>query len=75
VKLFLDQSSSSGKECSGFPEMCTTKYKIKDNNIRFEVLTAVIMKSSDLWNITPCGPLIVRRRFGGNIASICKVEE
>jgi hypothetical protein len=31
----------------------------------FEVLTAVLMKSSVLWGITPCSPLKVNRRFGG----------
>jgi hypothetical protein len=31
----------------------------------FEVLTAVVMKSSVFWDITPCNPLSVNRRFGG----------
>jgi hypothetical protein len=30
-----------------------------------EVLTAVVMKSSVFWDITPCGPLKVNRRLGG----------
>jgi hypothetical protein len=29
-----------------------------------EVLTAVVMKSSAFWDITPCSPLRVNRRFG-----------
>jgi hypothetical protein len=33
----------------------------------FEVLTAVVMKSSILWDITPCSPLRVNRRFGGEM--------
>jgi hypothetical protein len=33
--------------------------------IGFEVLTAVIMKSTIFWDITPCSPLKVNRRFGG----------
>jgi hypothetical protein len=33
--------------------------------IGFEVLTAVIMKSTISWDITPCSPLSVNRRFGG----------
>jgi hypothetical protein len=33
--------------------------------IGFEVLTAVVMKSSSFWDITPCSPLKVSRRFGG----------
>jgi hypothetical protein len=31
----------------------------------FEVLTAVVMKSTNFWDITPCSPLSVNRRFGG----------
>jgi hypothetical protein len=33
--------------------------------IRFEVLTAVVMKSSIFWDITPCSPLNVNNCFGG----------
>jgi hypothetical protein len=37
------------------------------NNSRtgFEVLTAVVMKSTIFWDITPCSPLKVNRRLGG----------
>jgi hypothetical protein len=31
----------------------------------FEVLTAVVIKSSIFWDITPCSLLKVNRRFGG----------
>jgi hypothetical protein len=31
----------------------------------FEVLTAVVMKYTIFWDITPCSPLKVNRRFGG----------
>jgi hypothetical protein len=31
----------------------------------FEVLTAVIMKSTIFWDIKPCSPLSVNRKFGG----------
>jgi hypothetical protein len=31
----------------------------------FEVLTAVIMKSTIFWDIMPYSPLSVNRRFGG----------
>jgi hypothetical protein len=31
----------------------------------FEVLTAVVTKSTIFWDITPCSPLKVNRRFGG----------
>jgi hypothetical protein len=30
----------------------------------FEVLAAVVMKSTIFWDITPCSPLKVNRRFG-----------
>jgi hypothetical protein len=34
-----------------------------DQYIGFEVLTAVVIKSSILWDIMPCSPLKVNRRF------------
>jgi hypothetical protein len=34
-------------------------------NIRSEVLTAVVIKSSICRDIMPCSPLIVNQRFGG----------
>jgi hypothetical protein len=33
------------------------------HHVGFEVLTAVVMKSSILWDITPCIPLKVNRRL------------
>jgi hypothetical protein len=42
---------------------------------RTKVLTAVVMKSSIICDITPCSPLIVNRRFGGKFASIFRVQE
>jgi hypothetical protein len=35
------------------------------NHVGFEVLTAVVTKSSLFWDITPCSPLKDNRRFGG----------
>jgi hypothetical protein len=35
-----------------------------ETSVGFEVLTAVVMKSSIVWDITPCGPLSVNRRHG-----------
>jgi hypothetical protein len=32
--------------------------------VGFEVLTAVVMKSTIFWNLTPCSPLSVNRLFG-----------
>jgi hypothetical protein len=37
--------------------------KLKLEYVRFEVLTAGIMKSSIFWDITPCIPLKVSGRF------------
>jgi hypothetical protein len=34
-------------------------------NARLEVLKAVVIKSTILWDITPCSPLSVNLRFGG----------
>jgi hypothetical protein len=33
--------------------------------VGFEVLTAVVVKSSVFWDITLCSPLQVNQRFGG----------
>jgi hypothetical protein len=33
--------------------------------VGFEALTAVVMTSTIFWDITPCIPLSVNRRFGG----------
>jgi hypothetical protein len=41
------------------------KYKFIGGIAGFEVLAAVVMKSTIFWDITPCSPLSVNRRFGG----------
>jgi hypothetical protein len=33
--------------------------------VGFEILTAVVVKNTIFWDITPCIPLSVNRRFGG----------
>jgi hypothetical protein len=33
--------------------------------VGFDILTSVVVKSSIFWDITPCSPLKVNRRFGG----------
>jgi hypothetical protein len=43
--------------------------------VGFEVFTAVVIKSTIFWDITPCSPLSVNLCFGGNVASIFRVEE
>jgi hypothetical protein len=37
----------------------------KHFHVGFEVLTSVITESSVFWDMTPCSPLKVNRRFGG----------
>jgi hypothetical protein len=37
----------------------------KLRNVGFQTLTAVIMKSTIFWDITPCSPLKVKGRFRG----------
>jgi hypothetical protein len=51
------------------PEHFTSIFRVEDEDyyVGFEVLTAVIMKSTIFWDITLCSPLSVNRRFGGNI--------
>jgi hypothetical protein len=39
--------------------------KMKLLHVGFEDLTAVVMKSTIFWDITPCSPLSVNWRFGG----------
>jgi hypothetical protein len=39
--------------------------KLRKISVGFEVLTAVVMKSTIFWDITPCSPLSIHRRFGG----------
>jgi hypothetical protein len=34
-------------------------------NVGVEVFTAVVMKCTIFWDIMPCSPLKVNRRFGG----------
>jgi hypothetical protein len=40
-------------------------YKQLMSHVGFDVFTAVVMKSIVFWDITPCSPLSVNRRFGG----------
>jgi hypothetical protein len=44
--------------------------------VGFEVLTAVIMRNSIFWDITPCSPLKVRPRFRKNgVGSTLRAKE
>jgi hypothetical protein len=48
------------------------KSEIHLNNVGFEVLTAVVMKRSIFWDITPGSLLKANRRFGGTVPSRVK---
>jgi hypothetical protein len=39
--------------------------KMNLRQIQYEVLIAVVMKSSIFWDLTQCSPLKFNRRFGG----------
>jgi hypothetical protein len=43
--------------------------------VQFEVITAMVMKSSVFWFIMPCGPFEVIRRFGATCCYYVQVEE
>jgi hypothetical protein len=47
-----------------FPQSLQENKRI-ETYIGFEVLTSVVMKSTICWDLTPCSPLCVNRRFGG----------
>jgi hypothetical protein len=47
----------------------------EDKSVRFEFLTAVVMKSTIFWDITPWSPLSVTRRSEEYIVSIFRVEK
>jgi hypothetical protein len=55
--------------CRGIVKAITsveyTRIQLCSNPAEFEVLTAVVMKSIILWDITPCSPLSFNRCYGG----------
>jgi hypothetical protein len=42
----------------------------KTLHVGFEALTAVVLKSTIFWDITPCRPLKVNRHFGGTYSHL-----
>jgi hypothetical protein len=42
----------------------------REYNVRFEVIPAVVKKRPVFWDVTPCSPLEVSRRFGGACAAV-----
>jgi ribosome maturation factor RimP len=71
LKLKKHVTSSGGKKLKLKKHVTSSggkKLKLKTHVIYcvgFEVLTAVVMKSNVFWDIMPCSPLKVNRRFGG----------
>jgi hypothetical protein len=43
--------------------------------VGLEVLAAVVQESLIFWDITPCSPLKVYRRFGGTLFLLCYLED
>jgi hypothetical protein len=44
--------------------LCLTETVIRVRTVRFEVLTAVVMNSTIVWDVTPCSPMNVNRGYG-----------
>jgi hypothetical protein len=58
--------------------ICIATQQVKDNsynNVGFQVLTAVVMKSTIFWDITQCSPLKSTDVSEEHIASIFSVKE
>jgi hypothetical protein len=70
----LQNVDSSPLRGAGFLEVvCASKKEKKIMPLlRFDVLTAVIMKKFIFWDITPCSPLKVKRRFGETYRIHCQ---
>jgi hypothetical protein len=64
VSWYLNQLHYSLSPCYSLKvhESLTCKFHFC---VGFDVLTAVVMKNTSFWDITPRGPLEVNRRFGG----------
>jgi phosphatidylserine synthase len=59
----LDQNCT---RCTGGVELSGTAIRVTGNYyVGFEAPAAVVMNSSVFWDITPCSPLKVNRRFVG----------
>jgi hypothetical protein len=64
---FYSLSFQNGLGSWLFPAMsvCPHLARLTRMPIGFEVLTAAVMKRTIFWDIMPCSPLSVNRRFGG----------
>jgi hypothetical protein len=63
--LFFSFFSPSLTQQQRFVPLHSPHMEESQSYVRFEVLTAVVMKSIIFCDITPCSPLKVNRRFGG----------
>jgi hypothetical protein len=63
MKSFNDPVLNEHVESITFSEF-SNEDEVKVTIIGFDVLTAVVMKSSIFWDITQCSPLKDNRRFG-----------
>jgi hypothetical protein len=63
VKSFRTPSKNNGHEVLGCGTCVTESGRYV--SVEFEVLTAVPMKSSVIWDVTPYSPVKVIRLFGG----------
>jgi hypothetical protein len=67
-----ERRSSASREPNG--EIVSDIWK-RDKVVGSEVLTAVVMKSTIFWDITPCSPLLSTDVSEEHIASIFRAEE
>jgi hypothetical protein len=54
-------------KCNSRADKTSLIILLTENNdlVGFQVFTAVVMKSNTCWDVTPCSPSKVSRRFGG----------
>jgi hypothetical protein len=64
-----------GKQGLPFPIPKSPTKPSDEKDVGFDVLTAVAMKSSGFWDITPCSLLKISQRFGETCRLQLQVEE
>jgi hypothetical protein len=67
VPMLSDNLGLDHKKCKAYktaypnPDTTPTRISMKQLDIGFEVLTAVVRNSSVFWDITPCSPLEINQ--------------
>lgn len=56
------------------PSYCSTAVTDATNLVRFQILTAVTMKITIFWYVTPCSPIRVCRRFAPLLGFALRLE-